>query len=100
MTGICRKTIKAKKKLKEEMRTDKNKSNEKKQILTPNNLKTEDDLISFLQPKSYPGMDKLKWKMLKKNVRKFLVDLNNGDKSISKKKKLKMVFRKIREWTK
>ncbi|XP_051174874.1 uncharacterized protein LOC127290394 [Leptopilina boulardi] len=77
----------------DEMPLDKRKKN-----LTPENFKNENDLILFLKQKSYPGMDKLEWKKLKKSVRQFLVDINNSNESVSKKKKLKMVFKKIREW--
>ncbi|XP_033225113.1 uncharacterized protein LOC117178025 [Belonocnema kinseyi] len=88
-----------KKKSKDEAISDPKELDKRKKVLRPNDLKTENDLILFLKPKSYPGMDKLQWQMLKKNVRQFLVDINNGNESVSKKKKLKMVFKKIREWT-
>lgn len=88
-----------KKKSEDEANPDPKQLDKRKKVLRPNDLKTENDLILFLKSKSYPGMDKLQWKMLKKNVRQFLVDINNGNESVSKKKKLKMVFKKIREWT-
>lgn len=94
------KSMKVRRELKYEKHSDNEKPLDKrKEVLRPENLKTENDLISFLKPKSYPGMDKLEWKKLKKNVRQFLVDINNSNESISKKKKLKMIFKKIRELT-
>ncbi|XP_043465686.1 uncharacterized protein LOC122500688 isoform X2 [Leptopilina heterotoma] len=78
---------------------DDEKLEKRKKIITSESLKNENDLILFLKQKSYPGMDKIQWKNLKKNVSQFLVDINNSNESVSRKKKLKMVFKKLREWT-
>ncbi|XP_043270349.1 uncharacterized protein [Venturia canescens] len=84
--------------------TTKRKGNKKSKakVTIPNNINTKKDVLKFISLESYPGLDKSRWKIVKKNVKKLLLKLAEYEKN-SQTKKHDILFKRmiqcIREWT-
>ncbi|XP_014213256.1 uncharacterized protein LOC106642867 [Copidosoma floridanum] len=81
---------------KKKTKTDNNTKNEKKPALL--DLKSEKDLVSLLTADSFPGLDKLKWNILKKQTKKLILKLTNNNTQEVDKKLCKKVARRIENW--
>lgn len=64
-------------------------------------IETKEDVLRFISSETYPGLDKLQWKIMRKNVKKLLMKLNKFEGGSNTKKQdilLKKVIQSIREW--
>lgn len=63
------------------------------------NVQSEKDLVKLLKADSYPGYDKLQWKILQKRIKKLLLKLTKNNTSDISDEIIKKVKNRIEIWT-
>lgn len=81
-------------------RKQKKQSRSKDKVTIVDNVRTKDDVVKFLTLESYPGLDKLRWNIVRKNVNKLFIKLAKYEENSGKQDlMLKKIIQCIREWT-
>lgn len=73
-------------------------SKNEREPLTIDRVKRKEDLIALLNKKSYPGLDKLQWKMIRKKGNKLLNKLDAFQDETKQSVLLKKAIKRIESW--